>query len=77
LAVSACSSGASFPLGLTLLVPVIINIILYHIFLDPSDLGMACVIRTTADVADGNGSTWVEQFLLDGKSDKSDGEATS
>jgi putative oxidoreductase len=31
--------GRFVPLG-----PVIVNIILYHIFLDPSGLGMACVI---------------------------------
>jgi uncharacterized membrane protein YphA (DoxX/SURF4 family) len=32
------------PLGLTVLGPVIVNIVLYHIFLDPSGLPMACVI---------------------------------
>jgi putative oxidoreductase len=37
--------GARFvPLGLTLLGPVIVNIMLYHIFLDQSGLAMACVI---------------------------------
>jgi putative oxidoreductase len=37
--------GARFvPLGLTLLGPVIVNIMLYHIFLDQSGLPMACVI---------------------------------
>src|SRR5439155_3014131 len=37
--------GARFvPLGLTLLGPVIVNIMLYHIFLDPSGLPMAIVI---------------------------------
>ena len=41
--------GARFvPLGLTLLGPVIVNIMLYHIFLDPSGLGMACVISVLA-----------------------------
>ena len=32
------------PLGLTLLGPVIVNIVLYHIFLDPSGLPMAICI---------------------------------
>ena len=36
------------PLGLTLLGPVIVNIMLYHIFLDPSGLPMACVISVVA-----------------------------
>ena len=36
------------PLGLTLLGPVIVNIMLYHIFLDPSGLPMACVISILA-----------------------------
>ncbi|MGI8481482.1 MAG: hypothetical protein ACR2MF_05380 [Chthoniobacterales bacterium] len=36
------------PLGLTLLGPVIVNIMLYHIFLDPSGLLMACVISILA-----------------------------
>src|SRR5947208_822199 len=41
--------GARFvPLGLTLLGPVIVNIMLYHIFLDPSGLGMGCVISVLA-----------------------------
>ena len=40
--------GRFVPLGLALLVPVIVNITLYHIFLDPSGLGMACVISVLA-----------------------------
>ncbi len=36
------------PLGLILLGPVIVNIVLYHIFLDPSGLLMACVISILA-----------------------------
>ncbi len=41
--------GARFvPLGLTLLGPVIVNIMLYHIFLDPSGLLMAVVISILA-----------------------------
>ncbi len=41
--------GARFvPLGLTLLGPVIVNIMLYHIFLDPSGLPMAIVISIFA-----------------------------
>jgi putative oxidoreductase len=41
--------GARFvPLSLTLLGPVIVNIMLYHIFLDQSGLAMACVISTLA-----------------------------
>jgi putative oxidoreductase len=41
--------GARFvPLGLTVLGPVIVNIMLYHIFLDQSGLAMACVISILA-----------------------------
>jgi putative oxidoreductase len=40
--------GRFVPLGLTLLGPVIVNIVLYHIFLDPSGLPMACVISILA-----------------------------
>lgn len=40
--------GRFVPLGLTLLGPVIVNIVLYHIFLDPSGLGMAIVISILA-----------------------------
>jgi uncharacterized membrane protein YphA (DoxX/SURF4 family) len=40
--------GRFIPLGLTLLGPVIVNIILYHIFLDPSGLMLACVISILA-----------------------------
>jgi putative oxidoreductase len=41
--------GARFvPLGLTLLGPVIVNIMLYHIFLDQSGLPMACFISILA-----------------------------
>ena len=41
--------GARFvPLGLTLLGPVIVNIMLYHIFLDQSGVAMACVISILA-----------------------------
>jgi putative oxidoreductase len=37
--------GARFvPLGLTLLGPVIVNIVLYHIFIDPKGLPVAIVI---------------------------------
>jgi|ERR1043166_5526635 uncharacterized membrane protein YphA (DoxX/SURF4 family) len=36
------------PLGLTLLGPVIVNIMLYHIFLDPSGLPMAIIISILA-----------------------------
>lgn len=36
------------PLGLTLLGPVIVNIVLYHIFLDQSGLPMAIVISILA-----------------------------
>ena len=41
--------GARFvPLGLTLLGPVIVNIVLYHLFLDPRGLPMAIVIALLA-----------------------------
>lgn len=36
------------PLGLTLLGPVIVNIMLYHIFLDPTGLPMAIIISILA-----------------------------
>jgi putative oxidoreductase len=36
--------GYYVPLGLTLLGPVIVNIVLVHIFLDPSGLPMAIII---------------------------------
>lgn len=41
-------SGRYVPLGLTLLGPVIVNIVLYHIFLDPSGLAGAAVIGALA-----------------------------
>jgi putative oxidoreductase len=41
--------GARFvPLGLTLLGPVIVNIVLYHIFLEPAGLAMAGCISIFA-----------------------------
>jgi uncharacterized membrane protein YphA (DoxX/SURF4 family) len=40
--------GRFVPLGLTLLGPVIVNIMLYHIFLDTSGLAMACAISILA-----------------------------
>ena len=40
--------GRFVPLGLTLLGPVIVNIMLYHIFLDTSGLPMAIVISILA-----------------------------
>jgi uncharacterized membrane protein YphA (DoxX/SURF4 family) len=41
--------GARFvPLGLTLLGPIIVNILLYHIFLDRAGLGMAAVVVALA-----------------------------
>jgi putative oxidoreductase len=41
--------GARFvPLGLTLLGPVIVNIVLYHIFVEPKGLGLACIVSIAA-----------------------------
>jgi putative oxidoreductase len=40
--------GRFVPLGLTLLGPVIVNILLFHIFLDPSGLPMAIVVSALA-----------------------------
>jgi putative oxidoreductase len=41
--------GARFvPLGLTLLGPVIVNIVLFHVFLEPRGLPMAIVISALA-----------------------------
>jgi putative oxidoreductase len=36
--------GRYVPLGLTLLGPVIVNILLYHILMDPKGLPMACIV---------------------------------
>jgi len=36
--------GRFVPLGLTLLGPVIVNIVFYHIFMDRTGLGMAAVV---------------------------------
>jgi putative oxidoreductase len=41
--------GARFvPLGLTLLGPVIVNIVLFHVFLEPNGMGIAVVISALA-----------------------------
>jgi uncharacterized membrane protein YphA (DoxX/SURF4 family) len=40
--------GRFVPLGLTLLGPVIVNILLFHMFLDPSGLPMALVVSVLA-----------------------------
>ena len=40
--------GRYVPLGLTLLGPVIVNIVLVHIFLDPSGLPIAIVVSALA-----------------------------
>jgi len=41
--------GARFvPLGLTLLGPVIVNIVLFHVFLEPAGLPMAIAISALA-----------------------------
>src|SRR6266481_8899978 len=40
--------GRYVPLGLTLLGPVIVNILLFHVFLDPSGLPMALVASALA-----------------------------
>jgi putative oxidoreductase len=41
--------GARFvPLGLTLLGPVIVNIVLFHVFLEPNGMGIAVIISALA-----------------------------
>jgi uncharacterized membrane protein YphA (DoxX/SURF4 family) len=40
--------GRYVPLGLTLLGPVIVNILLFHIFLDPAGLPMAIIVTALA-----------------------------
>src|SRR5947209_3718445 len=40
--------GRFVPLGLTLLGPVIVNILLFHIFLEPSGLPLAVVVSVLA-----------------------------
>src|SRR5256712_5652417 len=41
-------TGRCVPLGLTLLGPVIVNILLFHIFLEPSGLPMAIIVAVLA-----------------------------
>src|SRR5256885_7786707 len=43
-----CLLGKFVTLGLTLLGPVIVNILLFHIFLDPSGLPLAIVVSALA-----------------------------
>ncbi len=43
-----CLLGRFVPLGLTLLGPVIVNILLFHIFLEPSGLPLAVVVGALA-----------------------------
>lgn len=43
-----CLLGRFVPLGLTLLCPVIVNILLFHIFLEPSGLPLAVVVSVLA-----------------------------
>src|SRR2546430_12172638 len=43
-----CLLGKFVPLGLTLLGPVIVNILLFHIFLDRSGLPLAVVVSALA-----------------------------
>jgi putative oxidoreductase len=43
-----CLLGKFVPLGLTLLGPVIVNILLFHIFLEPTGLPMALVVSVLA-----------------------------
>jgi len=43
-----CLAGRFVPLGLTLLGPVIVNILLFHILLDPAGLPMAIVVSALA-----------------------------
>src|SRR6059036_3413017 len=43
-----CLLGRFVPLGLTLLGPVIVNILLFHIFLQPSGLPLAVVVSALA-----------------------------
>src|ERR1051326_4366707 len=43
-----CLIGRFVPLGLTLLGPVIVNILLFHIFLEPSGLPLAIVVSALA-----------------------------
>ena len=43
-----CLLGRFVPLGLTLLGPVIVNILLFHIFLEPAGLPLALVVGALA-----------------------------
>ncbi len=40
--------GRYVPLGLTLLGPVIVNIVLFHIFMEPSGLAMAAIVSAVS-----------------------------
>jgi len=43
-----CLTGRFVPLGLTLLGPVIVNALLFHILLDPGGLPMAIIVSVLA-----------------------------
>src|SRR5438045_8596541 len=43
-----CLLGRFVPLGLTLLGPVVVNILLFHIFLEPTGLPLAVVVSVMA-----------------------------
>jgi uncharacterized membrane protein YphA (DoxX/SURF4 family) len=40
--------GRFVPLGLTLLGPIVVNIVLYHVFMDPSGMAVAAVVAVLA-----------------------------
>jgi len=43
-----CLAGRFVPLGLTLLCPVIVNILLFHLLLNPTGLPMAIIVSVLA-----------------------------
>ena len=43
-----CLLGRFVPLGLTLLGPVVVNILLFHLLLEPAGLGLAVVVSVIA-----------------------------
>src|SRR5437016_9831936 len=43
-----CLAGRFVPLGLTLLAPVIVNILLFHILLNPAGLPLAIIVTVLA-----------------------------
>src|SRR5204863_3813580 len=57
-----CLAGRFVPLGLTLLGPVIVNILLFHIFLEPAGLPLAIITALLALVVLWSQRAWFAGF---------------